>query len=128
MKPKKTIIPGGVDEYISSYPKEVQKKLEEIKLIIQQAAPGAIETTSYFQIPGYSYEGYSYNGMFAWFSVNKTHIRLHVIPPVIENYSTELMGYLKTKSIVSFPLDKELPANLVKKLVKASIDTMKERK
>ncbi len=128
MKPKKTIIPGGVDEYISSYPKEVQKKLEEIKLIIQQAAPGAIETISYFQIPGYSYEGYSYNGMFAWFSVNKTHIRLHVIPPVIENYSTELMGYLKTKSIVSFPLDKELPANLVEKLVKASIDTMKERK
>ena len=122
MKPKKTIIPGGVDEYISSYPKEVQKKLEEIKLIIQQAAPGAIETISYFQIPGYAYEGYSYNGMFAWFSVNKTHIRLHVIPPVIENYSTELMGYLKTKSIVSFPLDKELPANLVKKLVKASID------
>ncbi len=127
MKPKKSIVPGGVDEYISTHPKEVQKKLEQIRSLIQQAAPGAIETTSYFQIPGYSYEGYEYNGMFAWFSVNKTHLRLHVIPPVIENNATELKSYLKTKSIVSFPLDKELPVGLVGKLVKASIEVMKKK-
>jgi len=125
MKAEKTIIPGGVDEYIATYPSEVQKKLKEIQAAIQQVAPESIETTSYFQIPGYSYAGYPYNGMFAWFSISKNYLRLHVIPPVIENHSSELVGYLVTKSIISFPLDKELPIELVKKLVKASIDVMK---
>jgi uncharacterized protein YdhG (YjbR/CyaY superfamily) len=124
----KSIIPGGVDEYISTFPKEMQQKLNEMRGIIQKAAPVAIETTSYFQIPGYSYEGYEYNGMFAWFSISKNYLRLHVIPPVIEDHKTDLGGYLVTKSIVSFPLDKELPENLVKKLVVASVKVMKERK
>ncbi len=128
MKLRDPIVPGGVDEYISSYPAEVQQKLTTMRTTIQQVAPGAIETTSYFQIPGFSYPGYAYNGMFAWFSISNNYIRLHVIPPVIKDHAAELKGYKVTASIVSFPLDKELPVMLIKKLVKASIDVMKEKK
>ena len=77
--------------------------------------------------PGYSYEGYDYDGMFAWFSFKKPNVRLHVRPPVIQEHKKELAGYAKTKSIVSFPVDKEISIPLVKKLVKASLKVMKDK-
>lgn len=99
----KTIIPGGVDEYIQACPGEVQGKLVLIRAAILEVAPDAVETVSYFGIPGYSYEGYDYNGMFAWFSYKKPHIRLHVRPPVAENHIDELVGCKLTKGIIGFP-------------------------
>jgi uncharacterized protein YdhG (YjbR/CyaY superfamily) len=118
--------PGGVDEYIETSSKEVQVKLQQIRAAIREVAPGSTETVSYFQIPGYSYEGYDYNGMFVWFSYKKSDVRLHVRPPVIQDNKKELAGYATTKAIVSFPVDKEVPLALVKKLVKASIKVMKD--
>ena len=37
-------------------------RLKKIRLAIREAAPGATERTDYFQLPGYSYEGYDYDG------------------------------------------------------------------
>ena len=120
-----SIEPGGVDEYITKFPKDEQARLAEIRAAIREVEPDAIETVSYFQIPGYYFKGYDYNGMFAWFSYKKPNVRLHVRPPVLQDYSNELAGYSTTTAIVSFPLHKEIPVALVKKLVKASIDVMK---
>ena len=122
---KKIIVPGGVDEYIQEYSKEVQDKLTTIRSAILEVAPDAIETVSYFGIPGYSYEGYSYNGMFAWFSYKKPYIRLHVRPPVAENHVSELEGCKITKGIIGFLEKNELSTTLIKKLVQASLDEMK---
>lgn len=116
-----------VDEYIASCPKEAQADLARIRAAIQAAAPGATERTDYFQMPGYSYAGFDYDGMFAWFSFTKGQIRLHVRPPVIEEHKKQLAAYRVTKAIVSFPMDQRIPVTLVKKLVKASIHAMKER-
>ena len=121
----KKIIPGGVDEYIQACPREVQYKLVLIRAAIREVAPGAVETVSYFGIPGYSYEGYDYNGMFAWFSYKKPYIRLHVRPPVGENYIDELAGCKITKGIIGFPEIVELSPALISKLVQASLDEMK---
>jgi uncharacterized protein YdhG (YjbR/CyaY superfamily) len=120
-------IENNVDEYIAKYPKEAQAKLRKIRAAIREAAPDAIERTDYFQIPGYSYEGYDYDGMFAWFSFTKPNVRLHVRPPVIEDHKSELVGCVTTKSIVTFPENKEIPITKVKKLVKASIKVMKSK-
>lgn len=118
---------SGVDEYIAKCPKEAQSNLARIRTAIRQAAPGATERTDYFEMPGYSYPGYDYDGMFVWFSFKKPHIRLHVRPPVIQEHSKELAGYPTTKAIVSFPMNKPIPATLVKKLVKASLKAMKDK-
>jgi uncharacterized protein YdhG (YjbR/CyaY superfamily) len=117
-----------VDEYIARCPKEAQGNLAKIRAAIRTAVPGAIERTDYFRMPGYSYPGLVYyDGMFAWFSFKKPHIRLHVPPSVIQEYRKELAGYAKTKAIVSFPKGKPLPMTLVKKLVRASLKAMKEK-
>jgi uncharacterized protein YdhG (YjbR/CyaY superfamily) len=126
MATEKVIVPGGVDEYIANYPSDVQVKLKEIRGAIEAVSEGAIQTVSYFSIPGYSYPGFDYNGMFAWFSFKKPYIRLHVRPPVLENHKEELKNFIKTNAILSFPMDEKLPLQLIKKLVKSSIQIMKE--
>ena len=100
--------------------------MRDIRIAIQGVAPGSTETVSYFQMPGYFYEGYDYNGMFAWFSFKAPYVRLHVRPPVLENNKKDLGDYATTKAIISFPVDRAIPKPLVKKLVKASIKVMKQ--
>ena len=116
-----------VEEYIEKCPKEAQDKLRKIRAAIWEVAPDSAERTDYFQIPGYSYEVYDYDGMFVWFSFKKPNVRLHVRPPVIEEHKKELVGCVTTKGIVTFPEDKEIPITLVKKLVKASLKVMKDK-
>jgi len=116
-----------VAAYIAACPKEVQAQLTRIRRAIREVAPGAVETTSYFAMPGYSYPGYDYHGMFVWFSFKDPDIRLHLRPPTIENHARELAAYPRTKAIVSFPATGELPLPLVKRLVRASEHVMKDR-
>src|SRR5271170_4782469 len=119
---------SDVDEYIARCSKEAQGDLAKVRAAIRAAAPGAIERTDYFQMPGYSYPGLDYyDGMFTWFSFKKPHIRLHVPPSVIQEHRKELAGYATTKAIVSFPKGKPVPVTLVKKLVRASVKAMKDR-
>lgn len=117
----------NVGEYIAQCPKESQVALRRVRATIREAAPDATERTDYFQMPGFSYEGYDYDGMFVWFSFKKPYVRLHVRPPVIQEHKKELKGYLTTKAIVSFPLKEKIPIPLVKKLVKASLRVMKDK-
>jgi len=100
--------------------------LVEMRATIQGVAPDAIETVSYFGIPGYSYEGYDYNGMFAWFSFKAPYVRLHVRPQALEVHKKQLDGCHATKAVVSFSIEKPIPKALVRKLVKASLNAMKE--
>jgi len=118
---------SGVSEYIANAPKQVQGKLREIRATIREAAPGATERTDYFQMPGYSYDGYDYAGMFAWFSFKEPYIRLHLRPPVIQDHKKELAGCVTTRAIVSFPADRAISIALVKKLVQASLKVMKDK-
>jgi uncharacterized protein YdhG (YjbR/CyaY superfamily) len=101
--------------------------LKEIRAAIRAAAPGSIETVSYFQMPGYSYGGYDYNGLFAWFSFKAPSVRLHVRPPVLVDHIKDLGDYVATKAIISFPTNSAIPKALVQKLVKASIKAMKQK-
>jgi uncharacterized protein YdhG (YjbR/CyaY superfamily) len=107
--------------------KSKTSEVDEYIATIRAAAPGATERTDYFQMPGYSYPGFVYDGMFVWFSFKKSYIRLHVRPPVIQEHKRELADYATTKAIVSFPIGKRVPITLVKKLVKASLKKMKDK-
>ena len=122
------IKPGGVEEYIKRCPDTARSGLKAIREAIRTVAPDAIETLSYFNMPGYSYEGYDYNGMFAWFSYKAPFARLHVRPEALVRYKKELSGYATTRAIVNFSVSKPIPKTLVKNLVKASLKAMKNAK
>jgi uncharacterized protein YdhG (YjbR/CyaY superfamily) len=123
----KSIKPGGVDKYIAECPKEFHASLRTMRTAIREVAPDSIETVSYFDMPGYSYEGYDYNGMFAWFSFKAPFVRLHVRPQALIKNKKELVNYAKTKAIVSFSIDQQIPKALIKKLVRASLKDMMDK-
>ncbi len=117
----------GVDDYIAKCPKDLQRKLKKIRAAIRQVARDANETTSYFDMPGCYYPGYDYNGMFAWFGLQKSYVSLLLCPPTIQTFEKQLAGYTTTKAAVHFPLDRPVPVSLVKKLVKTSLALMKTK-
>jgi len=109
MMAKKT--PQDIDEYISSFPEEVQKKLELLRASIREVAPDAVEKISY-QMPTFALEG-----NLVHFAAYKGHIGFYPTPSAIEKYKRELSAYKGAKGSVQFPLDQPIPYNLVKEIV-----------
>jgi uncharacterized protein YdhG (YjbR/CyaY superfamily) len=105
--------PKSVDAYIAAAPKAVRAKLVQMRKTILSAAPGAVEKISY----GLPY--YGYRGRLAYFRLAKNHIGTYIPPSVISDHARELEGYGTSKGTVRFPLNKKLPAALIRKLVKA---------
>jgi uncharacterized protein YdhG (YjbR/CyaY superfamily) len=102
--------PKDVEEYIESAPEEARGKVRE-------AAPAAPERISY-GMPCYGVKRRS-----VCFGLAKAHIGLYGISaPIIERYRDEVEIYLAQKRTIRLPLAKDLPIELVKKLVKARMD------
>lgn len=114
----------AVDEYIARAPDPARRGLETLRTAIRAAAPDAREVISY-RMPGYSYPGYPFKGMFVWFGLQRHHVGLYLRPPTIENHRDELAGFVTTVSAVHLPLDREIPVGLVQRLVRASAGVMR---
>ena len=100
-----------VDEYIASFPKNVQMVLEEMRQTIKNAAPQAEETISY-KMPAFKQ-----NGVLVWFAAFKNHIGFFPTALGVEAFKTELTEYETSKGTIRFPLDKPIPCDLVKRIV-----------
>src|SRR5438309_8989620 len=108
--------PTNVDDYIALAPEELQGRLQRLRSTIVAAAPGAEERISY----GMPY--YYYKGRLVYFQLWPKHIGIYALAkPVLEEYQSELDGYVMNKGSVRFPLDEELPVGLIEKLVKAQV-------
>lgn len=101
-----------IDEYISRFPDEVQKKLQSIRTCIHDAAPQAEEAMAY-GIPTFRL-----NGNLVHFAAFKRHIGFYPTPSGIEAFKKELAGYKQSKGSVQFALDEDLPLELVAKIVR----------
>jgi uncharacterized protein YdhG (YjbR/CyaY superfamily) len=107
--------PGGyasIDEYIALFPKDIQKKLEEVRATIKAAAPEAKEKISY-QMPTFDLKG-----NLVHFAAHTNHIGFYPQPSGIEAFKEELSMYESAKGSVQFPLDKPLLLKLISKIVK----------
>jgi uncharacterized protein YdhG (YjbR/CyaY superfamily) len=103
-----------IDEYIAAFPKEVQDVLEKIRSAIRESAPKAEETISY-GIPAFKLNGGRGSVYFAGW---KNHIGFYPTPSGIEAFKKELAPFKQEKGSVQFPLDKPIPYDLVKKIVR----------
>jgi uncharacterized protein YdhG (YjbR/CyaY superfamily) len=109
MPPLKQI--KSIDEYINTFPKEIQEILENLRQIIKTTAPKAEETISY-KIPTFKL-----NGNLVHFAAFKNHIGFYPTPSGIEKFKKELSTYETSKGTIKFPLDQPIPFDLVKKIV-----------
>ena len=101
-----------IDEYIANCPKDVQKKLKEMRATIKVAAPEATEKISY-QMPTFYLKG-----NLVHFAALKNHIGFYPTPSGVQAFLKETSRYASTKGAIQFPLDEPLPLKLVSKIVK----------
>ena len=101
-----------IDEYIKTWPEDVQSILEKIRQTIRKAAPEAVEAISY-QMPTFKLNGKN----LVHFAAFKNHIGFYPTPSGTETFQRELTPYKGGKGSVRFPLDKPIPFDLVEKIV-----------
>lgn len=104
--------PTNIDTYISTFPKEIQEKLEQLRVTIKKAAPKAEETIKY------GMPTLTLNGNLVHFAAYKNHIGFYPVPSAIKTFKKELADFKTSKGAIQFPLDKPLPLNLITKIVK----------
>jgi uncharacterized protein YdhG (YjbR/CyaY superfamily) len=104
--------PENIDEYIGSFPNDVQEILERIRMTIQNAAPDAKEKISY------SMPAFEQNGIVVYFAAFKNHIGLYALPSGHDAFKEELSKYKSGKGSVQFPLNQPMPYDLITEIVK----------
>ena len=101
-----------IDEYIGSFPENVQRILEKLRNTILEATPEALESISY-DMPTFKLKG----ERLVYFSAWKNHIGFYSIPKGNDAFKKELSPYAGEKGSLRFPFDKPIPYDLVKKIV-----------
>jgi uncharacterized protein YdhG (YjbR/CyaY superfamily) len=104
-----------IDEYIRTFPKDIQIMLEKMRKVIQETAPEATEAISY------GMPTFKLNGNLVHFAAFKSHIGFFPTPSGIEAYKKELAPYIKGKGTIQFPLENPIPYDLVKKVVESRV-------
>jgi uncharacterized protein YdhG (YjbR/CyaY superfamily) len=111
-----------VDEYISSFPEDVQKMLEEIRGTIKAAAPDAKEKISY-QIACFELHGRNLIHFAGW----KKHVSLYPIPAGSDAFERQIKPYVDGRGTLKFPIDEPLPVKLIERIVKLHLKANLEK-
>src|SRR3989344_206084 len=102
-----------INEFIRSFPPNVQKILQTMRKTIQEAAPEAKEAIRY-GMPTFRLSDKN----LVHFAAFKNHIGFYPTPSAIVAFKKELSAYKWAKGSVQFPLDKPIPYDLVRRIVK----------
>ena len=108
--------PQTVDDYLALVPEPARSTLQRMRTAIRSAVPA--ETT---EAISYGIPAFNYKGPLVWFAAFSNHCSFFPTASVIKAFKNDLKGYKTSKGTIHFPVDKPLPAALVKKMVKARL-------
>lgn len=107
-------VPATVDEYIESFPPDIQAVLRTIRTTVQQSAPQAEERISY-RMPALFQ-----NGVVVYFGAFKSHLGL--FPPVEDPaLLAQVAQYAGPKGNLQFPYSAPMPLDLITAIVRARV-------
>ncbi len=105
-----------IDQYIATFPKDIQSRLQKIRETIHDTAPNATEAISY-QMPTFKLGGKN----LVHFAGFKNHIGIYPFPSTIEALTKELALYKTSKGTIQFQHSDSIPFDLLKKVVRARV-------
>jgi len=116
--------PADVDRYLARVSEPARTTLNTIRAVIRSIVPpDATECISY------GLPAFRHNGALVAYAAFRDHCSFFPMgSSVLEAFAAELKNYRVSKGTLHFPLDKPLPAPLVKKIVKARLAQNAARK
>jgi uncharacterized protein YdhG (YjbR/CyaY superfamily) len=111
----------SVDEYIATFPEEIQALLEEVRATIKAAAPDAVDTISY-QMPTFKLKGKN----LVHFAAYKNHIGFYPTPSGTEAFQEALLRYKAGKGSIQFPIGEPLPMELIRTIVEFRVKEIRD--
>jgi uncharacterized protein YdhG (YjbR/CyaY superfamily) len=115
--------PRDVDEYLACVAEPARSTLHKMRAAIRSAVPPEATEAISYRIPAFKYKG-----MLLWYAAFSDHCSLFPTAAVIAAFKKELKGFSTSKGTIHFPVDKPLPATLVRKLVKARVTQQLQKK
>lgn len=116
--------PKDVDEYLERIPEPARGTLNKVRAAIRSAAPPETTEAISYRIPTFKYKGNLV--AFAAFSDHCSFFPMSLA--IMAAFKNELKAFDTSKGTIRFPLDKPLPAALVKKMVKARVAERERKK
>lgn len=101
-----------VDDYITTFPKDIQQILKTLRATVLKNAPEAVESISY-GMPAYK----TNKKPLVHFGAFKNHIGFYATPTGHSEFAAELSKYKQGKGSVQFPFD-AVPYELIEKIVR----------
>lgn len=115
--------PKTITEYLSKVSEDKRSAILGLRDAIHKIVPDAEDGFSY-GLPALRVHG---RPLMA-FGITKNHCSLYPLSPdVIEKYKNELKEFDTSKGTIRFTPDKQLPKDLLKKLVMARIEELENR-
>ena len=110
-----------VDEYFSAFPPKTRNILKALRKTIREVAPHAEELISY------NMPSFKLHGMLVYYAAYDRHIGFYPTSSPMKVFKDELADYKTSKGAIQFPIEKAIPATLVKKIVKFRIKEILEK-
>src|SRR6266581_514212 len=105
-----------VEEYLAAVPEPAHSTLKKVRAAIRSVVPAETSEVISYGIPAFRYKG-----MLVWYAAFSDHCSLFPTASVIAKFKDELKDYRISKGTIQFPVDKPLPAALLKKMVKVRL-------
>jgi uncharacterized protein YdhG (YjbR/CyaY superfamily) len=110
-----------VAAYLQRCAPEARTRLEAIRAVVLEVAPDTLETFAY-GMPAYKLSGRP----LVYFGAFTAHIGVYPMPDAIKKFSAELEGYATSKGAIQFPLAKDLPLELIRRIVAFNTERLLE--
>lgn len=104
--------PININQYILSFPVEVQKRLNTLSELTKNLVPEAVESFSYGMV-AFKYK----NKPLVYFGGFSKHIGFYATPTSHTEFNTALANYKQGKGSVQFPLNEALPLDIIQKII-----------
>jgi len=112
---------SSIDQYITEAPAEVKQILINIRSLISEKAPEAVSCIAY-NMPAFKYN----KKPLVYFAAFKNHIGFYALPSGNVAFQKELTKYKTGKGSIQFPLDQEIPYDLIGQIVEFRVVEMND--
>src|SRR6266567_3693229 len=114
---------AAVEAYLANVPEPSRSTLESVRRAIRSAAPADATECMSYAMPAFRYKG-----ALVSYSVFKSHCSFFPMSAsLLDDFAEDVKAFRTAKGTLQFPLDKPLPAKLVRQIVKTRVLQNEER-